>query len=227
MLIEKVATEPGSEAYQRSKQLNRIWQKTQRPPKSMYYFGEYGLAIWGEFGETKIAFTTQQILMLNIGKRYGLGMGMGLDINPSVASGSFLLGNSFFLANRYYFPTTSVSPYLMLDPGYDFIWDGVMTHIGAGLRIPTRGKSINFNVSLRIQQTDIFGNTAKTRFSNAEAIEEECLAADAVIGAVLIPGAAAPTEGSADRRSARTSRPSLRSLLRGLPPRIRRRARPS
>ena len=39
---------------------------------------------------------------------------------------------------------------------------------------------------------DIFQNTAKTRFSTAEAVEEECLQADAVIGAVLIPGAAAP-----------------------------------
>ena len=39
---------------------------------------------------------------------------------------------------------------------------------------------------------DIFGNTAKTRYSTVEALEEECLAADAVIGAVLIPGAAAP-----------------------------------
>ncbi|MEO0329624.1 MAG: alanine dehydrogenase [Pseudomonadota bacterium] len=39
---------------------------------------------------------------------------------------------------------------------------------------------------------DIFENTAKTRYSTVEALEEECLAADAVIGAVLIPGAAAP-----------------------------------
>lgn len=39
---------------------------------------------------------------------------------------------------------------------------------------------------------DIFGNTAKTRYSTVESIEEECLQADAVIGAVLIPGAAAP-----------------------------------
>jgi len=39
---------------------------------------------------------------------------------------------------------------------------------------------------------DIFGNTAKTRYSTVESVEEECLAADAVIGAVLIPGAAAP-----------------------------------
>jgi len=39
---------------------------------------------------------------------------------------------------------------------------------------------------------DIFGNTAKTRYSTVDAVEEECLAADTVIGAVLIPGAAAP-----------------------------------
>ena len=39
---------------------------------------------------------------------------------------------------------------------------------------------------------DIFGNTAKTRYSTAEAIEEECLQADSVIGAVLVAGAAAP-----------------------------------
>ncbi len=45
---------------------------------------------------------------------------------------------------------------------------------------------------------DIFGNTAKTRYSTVEAVEEECLAADAVIGAVLIPGAAAPKLVSRD-----------------------------
>lgn len=39
---------------------------------------------------------------------------------------------------------------------------------------------------------DVFGNTAKTRYSTHESVEEECLQADAVIGAVLIPGAAAP-----------------------------------
>jgi len=39
---------------------------------------------------------------------------------------------------------------------------------------------------------DLFGNTVKTRYSTVEAVEEECLAADAVIGAVLIPGATAP-----------------------------------
>ena len=48
---------------------------------------------------------------------------------------------------------------------------------------------------------DIFGNTAKTRYSTGEAVEEECLAADAVIGAVLIPGAAAPKLVSRDMLS--------------------------
>lgn len=48
---------------------------------------------------------------------------------------------------------------------------------------------------------DVFGNTAKTRYSTVEAVEEECLAADAVIGAVLIPGAAAPKLVSRDMLS--------------------------
>lgn len=39
---------------------------------------------------------------------------------------------------------------------------------------------------------DIFAGRIKTRYSTVEALEEECFAADAVIGAVLIPGAAAP-----------------------------------
>ena len=39
---------------------------------------------------------------------------------------------------------------------------------------------------------DIFGGVVKTRYSTEEAIEEECYASDAVIGAVLIPGASAP-----------------------------------
>lgn len=48
---------------------------------------------------------------------------------------------------------------------------------------------------------DLFGNTAKTRYSTAGAVEEECLAADSVIGAVLIPGAAAPKLVSRDMLS--------------------------
>ena len=39
---------------------------------------------------------------------------------------------------------------------------------------------------------DIFAGRIKTRYSTVEALEEECFAADTVIGAVLIPGAAAP-----------------------------------
>jgi alanine dehydrogenase len=42
------------------------------------------------------------------------------------------------------------------------------------------------------QLDDIFNGRVHTRYSTVEAIEEECFAADVVIGAVLIPGAAAP-----------------------------------
>jgi len=42
------------------------------------------------------------------------------------------------------------------------------------------------------QLDDLFQGRAKTRFASAAAIEEEAFAADAVIGAVLIPGASAP-----------------------------------
>jgi len=46
---------------------------------------------------------------------------------------------------------------------------------------------------LRLRQLDeLFQGRAKTRFASAAAIEDEIFAADAVIGAVLIPGAAAP-----------------------------------
>ena len=45
----------------------------------------------------------------------------------------------------------------------------------------------------RLRQLDeLFQGRAKTRFASATAIEEEVFAADAVIGAVLIPGANAP-----------------------------------
>ncbi|MGY6709103.1 MAG: alanine dehydrogenase [Rhizobiaceae bacterium] len=39
---------------------------------------------------------------------------------------------------------------------------------------------------------DIFNGRIHTRYSTVEAIEEECFAADMIVGAVLIPGAAAP-----------------------------------
>lgn len=42
------------------------------------------------------------------------------------------------------------------------------------------------------QLDDIFGGRVKTRYSSIDALEQEVFAADAVIGAVLIPGAAAP-----------------------------------
>ncbi len=39
---------------------------------------------------------------------------------------------------------------------------------------------------------DIFNGRIHTRYSSIEAIEEECFSADVIVGAVLIPGAAAP-----------------------------------
>ena len=42
------------------------------------------------------------------------------------------------------------------------------------------------------QLDDIFNGRVRTRYSTVEALEEECFSADLVIGAVLIPGAAAP-----------------------------------
>jgi alanine dehydrogenase len=42
------------------------------------------------------------------------------------------------------------------------------------------------------QLDDIFGGRVLTRYSTVEALEEECFSADLIIGAVLIPGAAAP-----------------------------------
>jgi len=45
----------------------------------------------------------------------------------------------------------------------------------------------------RLRQLDlVFGNRITTLYSNAQAVEEQVLAADLVIGGVLIPGAAAP-----------------------------------
>jgi alanine dehydrogenase len=42
------------------------------------------------------------------------------------------------------------------------------------------------------QLDDIFNGRIHTRYSTVEAIEEECFSADVIVGAVLIPGAAAP-----------------------------------
>jgi alanine dehydrogenase len=42
------------------------------------------------------------------------------------------------------------------------------------------------------QLDDIFNGRVHTRYSTVEALEEECFSADIIVGAVLIPGAAAP-----------------------------------
>ncbi|ESX03431.1 alanine dehydrogenase, partial [Mesorhizobium sp. LSJC265A00] len=42
------------------------------------------------------------------------------------------------------------------------------------------------------QLDDLFTGRVHTRYSTVEALEEECFSADIVVGAVLIPGAAAP-----------------------------------
>jgi alanine dehydrogenase len=60
--------------------------------------------------------------------------------------------------------------------------------VGLGADVTILDRNINVLRSLNIQ----FGNTAKVIYSTADALEKEVLAADLVIGAVLIPGAAAP-----------------------------------
>ena len=60
--------------------------------------------------------------------------------------------------------------------------------IGMGADVTILDRSL-----LRMRELDdLFGNTAKTRYSTAETVEEACVEADVVVGAVLIPGAAAP-----------------------------------
>lgn len=60
--------------------------------------------------------------------------------------------------------------------------------VGLGADVTILDRNIDTLRSLNIQ----FGNTAKVIYSTADALEKEVLAADLVIGAVLIPGAAAP-----------------------------------
>ncbi len=60
--------------------------------------------------------------------------------------------------------------------------------IGVGAQVTVIDKNVD-----RLRQLDlVFGNRIKTLFSNAHSIEEAVLAADLVVGGVLIPGAAAP-----------------------------------
>ncbi len=60
--------------------------------------------------------------------------------------------------------------------------------LGLGARVTVLDKNVD-----RLRQLDlVFGNRITTLYSNAQSIEEAVLAADLVIGGVLIPGAAAP-----------------------------------
>jgi alanine dehydrogenase len=60
--------------------------------------------------------------------------------------------------------------------------------VGMGARVIVLDKNID-----RLRALDlVFGNRITTLYSNAHAVEESVLAADLVIGGVLIPGAAAP-----------------------------------
>jgi alanine dehydrogenase len=60
--------------------------------------------------------------------------------------------------------------------------------VGTGARVTVLDKNID-----RLRQLDlVYGNRIATVYSTAHAIEEAVLAADLVIGGVLVPGAAAP-----------------------------------
>jgi alanine dehydrogenase len=60
--------------------------------------------------------------------------------------------------------------------------------VGLGAEVTILDRSLP-----RLRELDeLFAGRARTRFSTREAIEEEVFAADAVIGAVLVPGASAP-----------------------------------
>ncbi|WP_435276879.1 alanine dehydrogenase [Psychrobium sp. nBUS_13] len=60
--------------------------------------------------------------------------------------------------------------------------------VGLGAEVTILDRSIDTLRRLNVQ----FGNTAKVLYSTADTLEKEVLAADLVIGGVLIPGAAAP-----------------------------------
>jgi len=66
--------------------------------------------------------------------------------------------------------------------------NAAMMAVGLGAQVTILDRSIP-----RLRELDtMFNSRITTRFSTAEALDEEVFAADAVIGAVLIPGAAAP-----------------------------------
>lgn len=60
--------------------------------------------------------------------------------------------------------------------------------VGMGARVTVLDRNVD-----RLRQLDlVFGNRISTGYSNVQSLEESVLAADLVIGGVLIPGAAAP-----------------------------------
>ncbi len=60
--------------------------------------------------------------------------------------------------------------------------------VGIGARVTVLDKNVD-----RLRQLDlVYGNRISTVFSNVQSVEEAVLAADLVIGGVLVPGAAAP-----------------------------------
>ncbi|OMI37374.1 alanine dehydrogenase [Streptomyces sparsogenes] len=67
-------------------------------------------------------------------------------------------------------------------------WNAVQIALGMGFHVTLLDKDIN-----KLREADkIFGNRVQTISSNAYELEKAVLAADLVIGAVLIPGAKAP-----------------------------------
>ncbi len=66
--------------------------------------------------------------------------------------------------------------------------------VGMGAQVTVLDKNVD-----RLRQLDlIFGNRIHTVYSNAQSVEDAVLAADLVVGGVLIPGAAAPKLVSRD-----------------------------
>ncbi|MEU3946831.1 alanine dehydrogenase [Streptomyces sp. NPDC029526] len=68
-------------------------------------------------------------------------------------------------------------------------WNAAQIAIGMGFQVTLLDKDIN-----KLKEADkVFGTRVQTVVSNAYELEKACLDADLVIGAVLIPGAKAPT----------------------------------
>ena len=86
--------------------------------------------------------------------------------------------------------------------GVPGVLPGKVTVIGGGvvgLHAARMAAGLGADVSIidrsipRLRQLDdLFAGRVHTRYSTVEALEEECFSADIVVGAVLIPGAAAP-----------------------------------